>query len=125
MSDLDAVAGGRYVSLTTFRKDGRGVATAVWFVGDGEELLIATPPETGKLKRIRNNGRVAVAPCDMRGRVAEGAPSVEGTATIADDEQTHRIEQLLVRRYPLASVAFWWDKLRRRKRPTVGIVVNF
>jgi uncharacterized protein len=65
---FDALAGGRYVRLSTFRKNGRAVPTPVWFAGVGESLYVVTGRNTGKAKRIRNNPDVALAPCDFRGR---------------------------------------------------------
>jgi len=65
---FDALAGGRYVRLSTFRKSGAAVPTPVWFARLGENLYVVTGRNTGKVKRIRNNPGVAVAPSDFRGR---------------------------------------------------------
>ena len=56
-----------YLSLTTFRRDGRPVATPVWFALDGDSILIWTGANAGKAKRIRNNPNVMVAACDFKG----------------------------------------------------------
>ncbi|NBY56957.1 MAG: hypothetical protein EBQ57_01230 [Actinobacteria bacterium] len=45
----------KYVSLVTFRRDGRAVATPVWFAAVGEEFGVITETNVGKVKRIRNN----------------------------------------------------------------------
>ena len=65
---FDALAGGRYVRLSTFRKTGAAVPTPVWFARLGENLYVVTGRNTGKVKRIRNNPGVAIAPSDFRGR---------------------------------------------------------
>jgi PPOX class probable F420-dependent enzyme len=65
---FDALAGGRYVRLSTFRKSGAAVPTPVWFARLGENLYVVTGRNTGKVKRIRNNPGVAIAPSDFRGR---------------------------------------------------------
>ncbi|WP_405603473.1 PPOX class F420-dependent oxidoreductase [Streptomyces sp. NBC_01410] len=119
-------ASARYVSLTTYRKDGTGVATPVWFAVDGGELFVWTRSDAWKVKRLRNNSRVAVTVCDARGRVAEGAPSVEGTARLLDDEGTGAIRKLLSRKY---TWQFWlvdWPAMvvRLGKRPHTGIAVT-
>jgi len=57
----------RYVSLATFRKNGKEVRTPVWVAPDGEHLYVYTNRTMGKVKRIRNDGRVRIAPCDVRG----------------------------------------------------------
>ena len=119
-------ASARYVSLTTYRKDGTGVATPVWFAVDGGELFVWTRSDSWKVKRLRNNSRVAVTVCDARGRTAEGAPSAEGTARLLDDEGTGAIRKLLSRKY---TWQFWlvdWPAMvvRLGKRPHTGIAVT-
>src|SRR5436305_160030 len=97
------LGGSRYVSLTTFRRDGTPVATAVWQAVRGEEMFVVSDAGAGKVKRIRNNGRVVVTACDIRGRIAPGAASAEGTARLLDDEGTRTVRApvaLLVRPDP-------------------------
>ncbi|MFP6629399.1 MAG: pyridoxamine 5'-phosphate oxidase family protein, partial [Myxococcota bacterium] len=48
-----------YVSLATFRRDGREVRTPVWVARDGEHLYIFSEAKAGKVKRIRATKRVA------------------------------------------------------------------
>lgn len=117
----------RYVSLTTYRKDGTGVATPVWHAVDGGELFIWTNPDTWKVKRIRNNSHVVVTACDLRGRTVPGAATAAGTARLLDKEQTAAVRQLLSRKY---TWQFWAvDRpatlFRRGRRPQVGIAVSF
>ena len=89
----------RYMSLTTYRKDGRAVATPVWFVPDGDHLLVWTGAATGKAKRIRNNPRVTVAACTARGKVT--GPSFEARATFLPPGDGARVQALLNRKYGL------------------------
>jgi PPOX class probable F420-dependent enzyme len=58
-----------YLSLATFRRDGRAVETPIWFADDGSSLVAFTAGDSGKVKRLRNSGRARVAACDVRGRV--------------------------------------------------------
>ena len=81
---LASIADERFVSLTTFRKTGDGVPTPVWIARDGDALIVTTPDGTGKVKRLRNDDRVELRPCDRMGKVADGAPVVSGTAEIVD-----------------------------------------
>ena len=53
--------GSTYLSLTTFRRDGRPVATPVWFAVDGDRIVALSGATEGKVKQIRNNSRVMVA----------------------------------------------------------------
>ena len=70
----------QYCSLRTFRRDGRAVATPVWFAaGDGRFYLFSAG-DAGKIKRLRNNPKVEVAPCDVRGKVH--GPWQAGTAQV-------------------------------------------
>ena len=78
------IHGQKYISLTTFRKSGAGVATPVWFGEDNDKLYVMTRSDSGKYKRIRNNPRVTVAPCTIRGKVI--GPQFEATARIVPTE---------------------------------------
>ena len=64
-----ALESAKYISLTTFRKDGREVRTPVWFVILGEKLYVMSERDAGKMKRVRATGRVRFAACDIRGKV--------------------------------------------------------
>jgi PPOX class probable F420-dependent enzyme len=59
---------GKYLSITSYRRDGTGVATPVWFVADGERLLVETDAASYKVKRIRRDPHVSVAMCSARGK---------------------------------------------------------
>jgi predicted pyridoxine 5'-phosphate oxidase superfamily flavin-nucleotide-binding protein len=63
------IRGQKYISLTTFRKNGTAVATPVWFGEDAGKLYVMTLSAMGKTKRIRNNPQVRVAPCTIQGKV--------------------------------------------------------
>ena len=64
----ESLGDARYVSLATFRRDGREVRTPVWVARHGGHLYVFSEAKAGKVKRIRATQRVAVAPCDVRGR---------------------------------------------------------
>ena len=69
-----SLQGQKYINLETFRKNGQGVRTPVWFAGEPEQgvpekLYVYSTADSGKAKRIRNNPRVRVAPCDVRGKL--------------------------------------------------------
>ncbi|MEU9295024.1 PPOX class F420-dependent oxidoreductase [Streptomyces sp. NPDC048266] len=118
---------GRYVSLTTYRKNGTGVATPVWYAVDGAELYVWTRSDSWKVMRLRNDPRVVVAVCDVRGNIAEGAERVSGEGRLVDGEELRRIRGLLLRKY---TWRFWLIDVpamlaRRGKRPHTGIVVTF
>jgi PPOX class probable F420-dependent enzyme len=101
------IEGQKYISLTTFRKTGVGVATAVWFGEDAGKLYVMTRSDMGKTKRIRNNPQVRVAPCTIRGKVT-GA-EVAATARILSAEEQARARAALHRKYWMTRIPFvWW-----------------
>src|SRR6266566_6630025 len=100
MSGLGALAGEKYISLTTFKQDGTPVATPVWVVSDdGRRLLVWTGPQTWKVKRLRRNPRVVVSASDLRGRTR--GESYEGVGRLLDIPQGSLVEPLLDRKYGL------------------------
>ena len=102
-----SIQGQKYISLTTFRKTGVGVATPVWFGEEGGRLYVMTRGDMGKTKRIRNNPRVRVAPCTMRGTVT-GA-EFAATARILPAAEHGRTRQTINRKYWAARIPLvWW-----------------
>lgn len=96
-----------FVSLTTFRKTGEPVSTPVWIGREGDALIVTTPAESGKVKRLRNNARVELRPCSRMGRVAEDAPTVSGRAEILDDDASRAsLAPLFPAKYGLEYRAF-------------------
>jgi PPOX class probable F420-dependent enzyme len=122
---LDEIRHSRYISLTTYRKDGTPVATPVWHVPHDGQLLVVTEARSWKVKRIRNTGRVQVTVCDIRGRIKPGAASAEGTARVLDDEGTRAARELLARRYWMSRLGNTVARvLRLRRPPMAGIAVT-
>ena len=77
-----------YISLATFRRDGRAVPTPVWFARRGERLYVFTERGSGKVKRLRNASRARVAACNVRGRLR--GDWIEARAQVVDDPDTER-----------------------------------
>jgi PPOX class probable F420-dependent enzyme len=91
--EVDRLAAGQFVSLITYRRDGRAVPTPVWVSREGDRLFVWTQADSGKVARIRNRGHVMVAPCDGRGRL-QGEP-VDAAARVLDDPaDVARVESL-------------------------------
>jgi PPOX class probable F420-dependent enzyme len=91
--------GHNYINLTTFRKSGEPVSTPLWFAQHEGRLHATTEPDSGKMKRIRNNSRVELAPCNAWGR--EKGARVEGRARSVEDEPTGEAEAALHAKYRL------------------------
>ena len=123
MVDLDRLGAEKYILLTTFRRDGRAVPTPLWAVPDGAGLGFWTPAGTGKLKRIRNNGRVTVQPCDFRGN--PHGEALEAHATIGDAEDRLRVGAELKKKYGLVGrLSLFGSRLRRGTHGSVAILVR-
>src|SRR3712207_2784141 len=123
MATLEQLGAEKYVLLTTFRRDGRAVPTPLWVVPDGAGLGFWTPTGTGKLKRIRNDGRVTVQPCDVRGNPS-GEP-VEAQARIGDAADRARVVEGIRRKYGLIGrLTLIGSRLRRGTDGTVAVIVT-
>ncbi|HEX7138436.1 MAG TPA: PPOX class F420-dependent oxidoreductase [Vicinamibacterales bacterium] len=93
---LSQFDGQNYISLETFRKNGQGVKTPVWFVRQNDVFYVYTEADSGKVKRIRNNSRVRVAVCNMRGDVR--GPWLDATASLIDGDERRAADSLLDRK---------------------------
>jgi hypothetical protein len=100
------IRGQRYISLATFRRNGKAVYTPVWFGEDNDHLYVMTSGKMGKSKRIRNNPQVQVAPCTMRGRIT--GSEFAAHARFLKPEEFQHARQLINAKYWLARVSFLW-----------------
>ena len=120
---LTALAAERYLNLETYRRTGQPVATPVWFVVDRGVIYVYSLADAGKVKRIRNNSRVRIAPCDARGGLK--GPWVDGTARIADDREAVEAQRLFRAKYGWQKRLFdLLRKLRPKPRAVIAIVMR-
>ncbi len=97
---FDHLRGHKYALVVTFRRDASAVPTPVWFGLDGEGMLyFRTGRDVAKVRRIRRDSRVLVAPCTLRGKPL--GPSVEGRAATVDPADRARAEQAIQSNYGL------------------------
>jgi uncharacterized protein len=102
-----AIRGQKYVSLTTFRKNGTPVATPVWFGEADDRLYIMTRSDSGKYKRTRNNPKVRVAPCTIRGVIT--GTLLDAIARILPLDEHKHARETINRKYWAARIPFlWW-----------------
>ncbi|MFF9331862.1 PPOX class F420-dependent oxidoreductase [Streptomyces albogriseolus] len=119
----DRLGAGKYLLLTSYRKNGTPVATPVWVVRDGDALGVWTAADSWKVKRIRVRGDVLVGPCDLRGNPT--GDQVPATAEICDAATTARYRQLIARKYGLMGrLTLLGSRVRRGVNGTVGIRVT-
>jgi hypothetical protein len=102
------IQGQKYISLTTFRKNGIPVATPVWFGEADDKINVMTRSDSGKYKRIRNNPHVLAAPCTMRGKVT--GPTFAATARILPEADWPVARRTIQKKYWLARISFLWSK---------------
>ncbi len=99
------LAGKKYLSLASFRKNGQPVRTPLWFAEENGKLYFMTRDDSWKYKRIRNNPRVLVAPCTARGRVT--GPEAEARAHVLEPAQFPAARRALERKYWLMRLPLW------------------
>jgi uncharacterized protein len=98
-------AGHKYLNLETFRRNGKGVRTPVWFVQDGDRLYVSTEADSGKVKRIRNHAQVNIAPCKMNGELL--SDWIQVVAREVDNPEIEcMVDQLLGKKYGLMRTIF-------------------
>lgn len=127
-SGLSEFDGRKYLNLESYRKNGQPVRTPVWFAEpegaardkNGRTLYVYTIETTGKVKRIRNNRRVRIAPCDIRGRLR--GDWVEAQAEILTGAEAKLGMRLLNRKYaPWKQLLGFLAMFRPRKRVVFAI----
>ncbi|MGV9644043.1 PPOX class F420-dependent oxidoreductase [Streptomyces sp. NPDC003514] len=122
-TSLDRLAAGKYLLITSYRRNGTGVPTPVWVVRDGDALGVWTAADSWKVKRIRARADVLVGPCDLRGRPT--GDQVPATAHIADEETTARYRRLIARKYGIMGrLTLLGSRLRRGLKGTVGVRIT-
>ncbi|GCB43502.1 PPOX class F420-dependent oxidoreductase [Streptomyces sp. NL15-2K] len=119
-TSLDRLGAGKYLLITSYRRNGTPVATPVWVVRDGDALGAWTAADSWKVKRIRARGDVLVGPCDARGNPT--GDQVPATAELCDPQTTARYRELVARKYGIAGrITLLGSRLRRGPAGTVGI----
>ena len=93
---------GKYLSLTSFRRGGSGVATPMWFVRENGHLLVETDADSYKARRIRRNPVVTIADCTASGKVVGAA--VPAHARFLPETERARVEHLIASKYRMDRV---------------------
>jgi hypothetical protein len=120
-----AALAAQYVALTTYRLDGRAVTTPVWAAEHNGCLLIFSNPAAGKIKRLRNSSRAAVAPCTWNGTLT--GDQLPAIARILNRSELNMMWSALVKKYGLPAALFrLYDRVRGllRLQVSAGIEVS-
>ncbi|MHA2305260.1 MAG: PPOX class F420-dependent oxidoreductase [Candidatus Hodarchaeales archaeon] len=111
---FDYLAGNRTISLTTYYKSGKAVATPVEFVRSGNKLYVSTRIGSYKVKRLKNNPNALIAPCTMRGKLR--GQEIEVKAKILPKSEERKAREALKELYQgffikiLGKLTSWRDK---------------
>ena len=122
-----SIADEKYVLLTTFRKNGVPVASPVWIVALANGVAGFTTDEvSGKVKRIRNNPKITLQPCSVKGMPKVGSAVVDATGEVLLGGDAQPIRDGVNRKYSLVTKLFVvgevWRKVRRKPEPVVCAV---
>ena len=93
---------GKYMSLTTYRRDGTAVSTAVWFVEEDGRLFVVTPADSYKAKRLRRNPAAMVAPSTARGKPKGDA--IPAHVEFLPPDEHARVDRLMAEKYRVRRV---------------------
>jgi uncharacterized protein len=118
MNELEQFEKQKYLNLKTFRRNGDCMDTPVWFVQEGQTLYVLTMANSGKVKRIHNNGTVQIAPCKMDGKLS--GKWVPAQANEIDDPATLKyVDHLLDRKYGLVKKLFASRRAKQETQDTI------
>lgn len=116
MADIKQFDREKYISVETYRKSGTGVRTPVWFIESNGEFLFNTEDSSAKVKRIRSNPAVKIAPCNMRGDIQ--GEFVPGKARFLSSEETSAAKKIYSKKY---GVAGWFFELMGSTRKSTRV----
>ena len=113
----------QYLNIETFRKSGVGVKTPVWFAQEGETLYVWTQAQSGKAKRIRNNGAVRIVPS-----TGSGQPLGEWLPAQASLDETpaalKHVKELMAKKYGFMFHLFGFLGKLRGNSPYTAIQIQ-
>lgn len=113
----------QYIALKTFRKSGAGISTPVWFAfdpNDDRKLYVTTDEQSGKVKRLRNNAHVQLAPCNTSGKVH--GPEIDANAAVVAPADYARVNTILAKRFGILYQLFSiFSTIRRTPRTYLEI----
>ena len=97
MTTLSALKDTKTILLTTYKRDGTPIDTAVSIAFDGERAFFRSYDKAWKTKRLARDPSVKVAPATVRG--APTGPAVEARATLLDGDEARVAARALARRH--------------------------
>lgn len=108
----------KYLNLETFRRNGESMKTPVWFVQEGTTIYVRTVANSGKVKRIRNNGSVNIVPCKVDG-TPTGTWVRANAREIVDADMARTVDRLLDKKYGLIKKIYALSSARQKRQDTI------
>jgi uncharacterized protein len=96
---FDGLATQRTVVVSTYKRDGTAIPTAVSVIVSGNHAYFRTWSTSGKAKRLRRDTRVLIAPSTIRGKPTGSA--IVATARLLGPDEEGSIRQALAKKYPV------------------------
>ena len=110
----------QYINLETYRRNGQAAATPVWFTIDDNKIFVVTRSQTGKVKRLRNNPKVRIVPCGIRGEPK--GEWINGKANFATPQELEHALKQRNKKYGLKAKLS--GLFSRTKGELVGIIIS-
>lgn len=119
LSDLSKF---KYITIETFRKNGAGVRTPIWFIIYQGLIYFRTDVNSGKVKRIRNNPHVRIAGCDIRGNLKGNW--FDGKVKFADSTESSITYSMIDKKYGfITTLIRIFNKIRRTNPVVIAISI--
>ena len=113
----------KYINIETFRKNGTGVRTPIWFVVYQGLIYFRTDSKSGKVKRIRNNPHVRIAPCDIRGNLK--GSWFDGKVNFADSAESSMVYSMIDKKYGFVTTLIrTFNKIRHTNPVVIALVLE-
>ena len=113
----------KYINIETFRKNGIGVQTPIWFIIYQGLIYFRTDAKSGKVKRIRNNPHVRIAPCDIRGNLK--GSWFDGKVYFADSAESSMVYSMIDKKYGFVTTLIRvFNKIRHTTPVVIALVLD-
>jgi uncharacterized protein len=120
---LSQLSNFKYIDIETYRKNGTAVRTPIWFIIYQGLIYFRSDAKSGKVKRIRNNPHVRIAPCDIRGNVKGNW--FDGKVKFADSAESSIVYSMIDKKYGfVATLVRIFNKIRHTNPVVIGIALD-
>lgn len=111
----------KYISLETFKKNGSGVKTPVWFVMHDGIIYVTTMDSSWKVKRLKNTKLVRITPSNFKGTPKK--EWIEGQAFFGSESELKLAMSLRKKKYGLWARIIGLFVSKKGKVVVIGIKI--